>query len=360
LPGAGNAVTAPILVGTDQREGLRETEAMLVDLLHTAGMLPGSSDRVAVSRLSGGHSHVTWLVDGDAGRPGGSQNRFVVKVAKKDGPLAPYDISHEVAFVRMARERGLPTPEVVLVSEVNPLDEPLFAMRFVAGDAPTPREIVAWLGTHPEVSPDQLAQALFATLATMKTIESEPSTPVSMAAHYGRYVDHAAVSLLRELEGVISLPPSISHVRGRLVEGAGLLGEAPLSLVHGDFRFGNLMLSADGTVAAILDWERAMWGHYLHDLAYLSLPSMRYHGRIAGLVEDDEALRLWKRQVGEAADEVALAYLRTVSIFTELCSCLRALCAYARGRGRISLLRILPIIARHEVDMLDSLQAWEI
>ena len=38
--------------------------------------------------------------------------------------------------------------------------------------------------------------------------------------------------------------------------------------MHGDFRLGNVLLAADGTVAAVLDWELSTLGHPWCDLAY--------------------------------------------------------------------------------------------
>jgi hypothetical protein len=45
-----------------------------------------------------------------------------------------------------------------------------------------------------------------------------------------------------------------------------------------------------------------------------------------------------------------------MSIFTELVNCVRALVNYARGRGRASLLRIVPLIVRLENDVLTAIE----
>src|SRR3981081_4692632 len=47
------------------------------------------------------------------------------------------------------------------------------------------------------------------------------------------------------------------------------------TLVHGDFRVGNLMV-APGGVSAVLDWELAHVGDPLEDLGWLCVPAWRF------------------------------------------------------------------------------------
>ncbi|MEE2788870.1 MAG: phosphotransferase family protein [Myxococcota bacterium] len=54
--------------------------------------------------------------------------------------------------------------------------------------------------------------------------------------------------------------------------------DRPNTLVHGDFRVGNLMVQPDGLVA-ILDWEFAHWGDPYEDLAWFCVRDWRF-GRI--------------------------------------------------------------------------------
>ncbi|WP_201281499.1 phosphotransferase, partial [Staphylococcus aureus] len=48
-----------------------------------------------------------------------------------------------------------------------------------------------------------------------------------------------------------------------------------LSLVHGDFRLGNLMIGPEGVVG-VLDWELAHLGDPLEDLGWICTPSWRF------------------------------------------------------------------------------------
>jgi len=67
-----------------------------------------------------------------------------------------------------------------------------------------------------------------------------------------------------------SAEPGVAAMR-RLLEWLddGPLPAETVSLIHGDYRIGNLMLAeSDGRIAAVLDWELATLGHPLSDLAY--------------------------------------------------------------------------------------------
>lgn len=50
---------------------------------------------------------------------------------------------------------------------------------------------------------------------------------------------------------------------------------APDTLVHGDFRLGNLIVGGEG-IRAVLDWEMAHFGDPMEDFGWLSVPSWRY------------------------------------------------------------------------------------
>jgi hypothetical protein len=84
------------------------------------------------------------------------------------------------------------------------------------------------------------------------------------------------------------------------------------TLVHGDFRNGNLMVSAEDGVRAVLDWELAHIGDPMRDLGWLCTRSWRFGGEqpvggfgayedlfagyesIAGTPLDRQAVRFWE------------------------------------------------------------------
>jgi aminoglycoside phosphotransferase (APT) family kinase protein len=83
-----------------------------------------------------------------------------------------------------------------------------------------------------------------------------------------------------------------------------------LSVVHGDYRIGNLLFSPDG-VEAVLDWEMAHLGDPHEDLAWL-LGRNYWPGRdsrpISGVPTRTEAIARWEKASGLRADPVALRW----------------------------------------------------
>jgi aminoglycoside phosphotransferase (APT) family kinase protein len=82
------------------------------------------------------------------------------------------------------------------------------------------------------------------------------------------------------------------------------------TLVHGDFRIGNLMVSERG-VSGVLDWELAHLGDPVEDLGWLCVPAWRF-GRpdcpAAGLGTREELARAYEAHSGTAIDPAALRW----------------------------------------------------
>jgi aminoglycoside phosphotransferase (APT) family kinase protein len=331
--------------------------ACLSRSLAEQGCLGSETAEFAVTRLPGGHSHLTWLVSA-AGGDGQPRPRYVVKVAQPDGPLAPYDVAREAKFTDLARRAGVQAPRVVAVVQESSLGAPYFVTEFVPGDTPTLEALPAWLGAHSDSAASELMQAVLRIQARLTEAGQREASIGDMTAHYRGYVDRVAQALAEAAAKVIQFPESVELARQALSDRAGFLAGSQAALVHGDFRPGNFVLTWDGRpkIVAVLDWERAMWGHPLHDLGYLCLPTMRRDGRIAGLVTEENLAALWHDVTGSDLDLHALGYFTALSVYTELCACLRALLNLG---GRLDLLRIMPLVVEHEKNLMTMLREWD-
>ena len=70
-----------------------------------------------------------------------------------------------------------------------------------------------------------------------------------------------------------------------------------MTLVHGDFRHGNLIIGPDG-VRAVLDWELAHFGDPMEDLGWICVNSWRFgeiDKPVGGLVPARICLRAMKK-----------------------------------------------------------------
>ncbi len=83
------------------------------------------------------------------------------------------------------------------------------------------------------------------------------------------------------------------------------------TLVHGDFRLGNMLIhSSEPRIAAVLDWELSTLGHPLADLGYNCLPFRLRHeqfegfagqARPAGIPSEEAYLEAYWRRTGGAS-----------------------------------------------------------
>lgn len=323
--------------------GLATTiEAYLAD----RGFPPGENEP-GWRKLSGGNSHVTW-------RGWFSGQALVIKVAQPDGPLAPYDVSHEARMMELAWRGSVPVPEVVGYYRQG--DNQFIVMRHVEGDAPSLWEVAKWLESADSTERLAIARNFLSLLPALRSVNLGDSKPLE--DHYPTYIAKLASDLEAAARGVIALPPTFEKAADWLTERASMCADVKPVLHHGDYRLGNVVF--DGrSVVALLDWERAMPGHPLHDLGFLCLPGMKIGDRIGGLLSETELQELWPEIAGDELDLRTVAYFRIMSMFSELCYMTRAMCRLAEGKARLSGARALPLIARLHHDLLSSIVAWQ-
>jgi aminoglycoside phosphotransferase (APT) family kinase protein len=203
-----------------------------------------------LTRLSGGASRETWAFTA-AGRS------LVLRSGAGTGgvPLAV-----EAEAMTAAARAGVPVPEVV---DTGSLDgRPYLLMARVDGET-IPRRILR----DPALAAPGRARELGALLARLHAV---PLTEVPSVVPVGNPLDS-----LREdyLPGGRVPPPGLAL---GLRELAGARPEpAGDTLVHGDFRLGNLMLGRDG-VRAVLDWELVHRGDPVEDLGWLCAKVWRF------------------------------------------------------------------------------------
>jgi aminoglycoside phosphotransferase (APT) family kinase protein len=130
----------------------------------------------------------------------------------------------------------------------------------------------------------------------------DPGSEAALAA-----VDHWE-SELRRVQ--LDPEPELTYVL------AWLRAEAPTNarttLVHGDFKAGNVLL-LDDDVAVVLDWETAHLGDPHEDLGWVTNPLRAGEHRIAGSWEPQDLLDRWSESTGWTVDQSSVQWWRVLA-----------------------------------------------
>jgi aminoglycoside phosphotransferase (APT) family kinase protein len=214
---------------------------------------------VTARAIGDGHSNLTFLVsDGDT--------RVVVR-RPPPPPLPPgaHDVLREAKLLTALAETDVPTPRVLATATAGELlDVPMFVMDFVDGtviteSTPAPSDNVGLRR--------RIGESLVDTLAALHAVAWRE---VGLG-DFGKPEGFNARQL-RRMRSLItvdgSIPKPFAPLNGWLH--AHVPPESAQSIVHNDFRIGNMIVDLRaGCVAAVLDWELATIGDPLADLGYL-------------------------------------------------------------------------------------------
>jgi aminoglycoside phosphotransferase (APT) family kinase protein len=252
-------------VSADARVSAKEAGADVLDAARVAAFLDGcglGSGPVSAQPIGEGHSNLTFRISrGDV---------ELVLRRPPAGPLAPgaHNVVREARLQQALAGLGLPVARVLAVcEEPRALGAPFYLMEFVEGHVLTtslPAELQA------SAAPEQIAWAVADTLADLHAVD--PDAPELRG--FGRPEEYLErqIRLFGDIWRRVATRriPEVDRVAGWLQENRPRASAR--TLVHGDYRLGNLMLrAANGvSVAAVLDWEMGTLGDPLSDVGYLS------------------------------------------------------------------------------------------
>jgi aminoglycoside phosphotransferase (APT) family kinase protein len=212
-------------------------------------------------RIGEGQSNVTYLLVRNG-------QRFVLRRGPRPPlPKSTHDMVREAKIQQLVGAEGVPVPEIHAVCEDESLlGVPFYIMNFLEGD------VVTDAAPATLSSPDDKATLGRVLVDTLLKLHSVDITKPGLA-DLGRPVGY----LERQVKRFASLwdvnskrdLPEVAHIAQILAD--NLPETQKHSLVHGDYRIGNLMFAPDSPlrVKAILDWEMATLGDPLADLGYM-------------------------------------------------------------------------------------------
>ena len=227
-----------------------------------AERVPGAAAPLRFSLISGGRSNLTYLVEADDGR------RWVLRRPPL-GHVLPtaHDMAREYRVLSALSATDVPVARpLALCEDPSVNDAPFYVMEYAAGvvlDEALPSGYAAAEGDR-----RRIGEALIDVLVRLHAVDVQAVGLADFGRPEGyleRQVRRWAQQWQRSQTGPL---PEIEVLAQRLAR-AVPPSPAP-TLVHGDYRLGNLALDpADpGRVVAVYDWEMATLGDPLADLGY--------------------------------------------------------------------------------------------
>ncbi|UGS37230.1 phosphotransferase family protein [Capillimicrobium parvum] len=212
--------------------------------------------------LGDGHSNVTYAIDrGD--------DRFVLRRPPR-GPLAPstHDVLREARLLTALERAGVRVPEIVATCDDDAvIGAPFYVMRRIDGHVLT-TELPADFSRPAD--PGAIAWQLVDGLVELHAVDID-ATGIGEFGRRDGYLERQIRRFRGLLEGNAARPLPELHELADWLDATRPAGGG-LSIVHGDYRLGNMMYAAEpGTrLVAVLDWEMATLGDPLADVGYMT------------------------------------------------------------------------------------------
>ncbi|GAA4477974.1 hypothetical protein GCM10023190_18560 [Enteractinococcus fodinae] len=319
---------------------VEDLKARLESRLHQLGHPSG--EITDIQQLTGGASRLMWLVGTTLS---GDWCRFVLRMDHPSDP-DPEANAQEARVLAAAHAAGVASPSV-LDHSVDPqiLGTPYLMLSFIEGETIAPRILKdERYATARERLPAQLGEAIgrihAVPLDGLGLEEAEDPIDSLLDDYAATAVDRPALLLgLRELA---RRKPEAAPKR---------------TLVHGDFRLGNLMVDESG-LAAVLDWELTHLGDPFEDLGYVCMRAWRFGGpgRVAGVGEVSDFLDAYESQTGFRPSEEQLTWWEARATAWWGIGCLRQMQRSVPGHtNELELLAIGRRTAEQEHDLLELL-----
>ena len=235
------------------------------------------TEPLATAPIAGGWSNITYLVTDGTGRC----------VVVRRPPNAPsgggaHDVLREATIVSALRDTAVPVPVVVAqCADPAVAPHPFYATEFRPGVVVRSAAVAA---TVPVERRRPLGFALIDVLADLQAVDLDAVGLASLRRRtpylqrqVRRWSERWRATAQRSV-------PTLDRVGERLSVALDRVPPAADVIVHGDFRFGNVMIDGIDTarITAVLDWELTTCGHPLADLGSLGARMQAPDGVLEG------------------------------------------------------------------------------
>jgi aminoglycoside phosphotransferase (APT) family kinase protein len=224
-----------------------------------AERIPGLATPLDFELLAGGHSNLTYRVTDQDG------NAYVLRRPPLGHVLqSAHDMGREHKIVQALQGSAVPVASTVgLCDDTSVNDAPFYVMNFVAGPVLHDHDAAA---AQSEENRAALGLHVVDVLAALHQIDPD-TVGLGDLGRKEAYLQRQMKRWITQWEAtktheVPAMDESTRLLAERMPEQIGS------AIVHGDYRLGN-MITNDGKVSAVLDWELCTLGDPLADVGYL-------------------------------------------------------------------------------------------
>jgi len=208
--------------------------------------------------ITGGRSNLTFTVSDGQGRC------WVLRRPPMGHVLATaHDMAREHRIISALADSGVPVPAIVGLCEDDEVNgAPFYVMDFVPGLVV--RDVAIAEGVPVEVR-GRMGESLVEVLARLHDVDLDAVGLSDLGRHNG-YIERQLKRWRTQFVDATTRDlPRVLEVHDLLA--ARVPAQQGVGIVHGDYRLDNCMMSPDGEVAAVLDWELCTLGDVLADVA---------------------------------------------------------------------------------------------
>lgn len=314
-----------------------ELRQAIIDYLATRLTNGSNFELHNIQRIAVGWSHETWLFDVRYSEDDESQELGLCLRRDPGNALLRHlsDLEEQFRVLECLDRTELATPKAYWFErDENILGAPFLVMEKVTGSCPNPwgREGRAFYQAAAERG--TLPNSFTTTLGTLHTLDWRAAgldflgVPAPGTGFAQREIDkwrnliesadYAPQPILTDLICWLetNIPPTDR-----------------LTLVHGAYRTGNLLIE-DDRVNAVLDWELQVIGDPMYDVAYV-LSDLNREGTslLSNLVERDEFIRDYEAATGFTIDFETCRYYNALYAMRSVAFWMSAAGLYANGRS---------------------------
>jgi aminoglycoside phosphotransferase (APT) family kinase protein len=231
-----------------------------------ASWCPGATGVTGAAKLSGGASQETWSFD--IVHPDGNIGAILRRAPPAYGaaPSRAAGLNAEAKLMQLAYEAGLPSPRVLHVLQPQEELGTGFIMQRVEGET-IARKILrdAKFASARPILARQLGQVAAGI----------HGLPLAKLPELRRMTAAKEIAELERDYRSFDWPRPVFELALRWLRERDPGPSPEVTLVHGDFRHGNLIIGPEG-LRAVLDWELAHTGDPMEDLGWICVNSWRF------------------------------------------------------------------------------------